>query len=1150
MHLRELTLRAAPGLSPDLHIGDLRPGLMVLWGANASGKSTIGRTIGGLLSPGDAPEGVDASSIWKLGDEDGGMVRGTLAYGAPHWDPPDRWSAPSTQVTSVWTLTLRDLIQTRDGADSDIAREIHRQLSGGFDLPDIAQQFQPRPRLHRTKNARYREARTTLRAHLDAQAGLAAQEQELVRLKSRRRAATAAPSELDAVRRATSLVDQRAQLEALQASLEDYPDEARTLPPGAVAAATEHERVVAQQGQDLDEIEEALIDNQARADELAFPGEVPSRAWLEDLVERAERLSGEEDELRAAKLALTKSEARLREAASAVWTKHCDTHPTRREIEALWDCATAVDVAARALQAWIEHLERLASPEDPGDIGSLQAALDLLIKWQAAPRPAGASAAPAPSKLLLGLGLAVGCLLLAAAIVLVILGQVVPGLAFAIPAVGILAAVLTRWLAAQPRGSSATASQVDALRDAYLREGHTAPDDWTTDAVGRKITQLDTLLRKARDDERAIGERGQAEAKMKRLGQDLDEHRRALSSLSSSLGLDPSFPTLALGTQAERLRALSEARIEHAEAKTSVDDLGSSASSSHTQLRESLASFSSLDLPPLEDGRGIGRAARLLLRRLDELEQVREQGKGLERRKRKAEERLREKTLHRDEHWAACQVDVGDLARLSRLEELHEVWKEEDRQREVLEREIQRAEVALSRWRDLQTASPEELALRAQELEALIADSERVSEEVARIEREIQAATEGHAVADLASEVERARDDLVADRDEQLEKAAGAAMVAWLQERRDQDATPALLSRARAWFLSFTNNRYELRVSHDGHFEALDLEIQRPQRLSELSDATRVQLVLAARLAFIEHAEAGTEPVPLFLDEVLSTSDPERFRGVATAVLTLASRGRQVFYATASEDEVVKLRALDADLGLGAVHVVPLGQEEPAWEEVPAAPSRHLVPSPEGHDAASYAQALGLGCPDLHTDAGTWPLALVLHDDLHAVHAAARDHVVLLGQLEALVRAGVRLPLDVHCVQQAQTRGEVLDAALSALRIGRGRPVDWPTVEACSAITPAFIDRVRALVQQHGAEPELLVERIAALRRFGPSKVDQLRAHLLSTGHLDDRSPLSLDEVVTRTQVAVRSRIETGELELGDVATMVAWVKGVVLPSE
>ena len=43
-------------------------------------------------------------------------------------------------------------------------------------------------------------------------------------------------------------------------------------------------------------------------------------------------------------------------------------------------------------------------------------------------------------------------------------------------------------------------------------------------------------------------------------------------------------------------------------------------------------------------------------------------------------------------------------------------------------------------------------------------------------------------------------------------------------------------------------------------------------------------MFLALRLAFAMEAERGCEPLPFFLDEALTISDPERFRSVADCI--------------------------------------------------------------------------------------------------------------------------------------------------------------------------------------------------------------------------------------------------------------------------
>ena len=68
---------------------------------------------------------------------------------------------------------------------------------------------------------------------------------------------------------------------------------------------------------------------------------------------------------------------------------------------------------------------------------------------------------------------------------------------------------------------------------------------------------------------------------------------------------------------------------------------------------------------------------------------------------------------------------------------------------------------------------------------------------------------------------------------------------------------PRVLERARELFGTFTNYAYELEVARaDGtSFHAIETSSGERRWLNELSDGTRVQLALAARLAFGELAD-------------------------------------------------------------------------------------------------------------------------------------------------------------------------------------------------------------------------------------------------------------------------------------------------------
>src|SRR5690606_25685238 len=124
---------------------------------------------------------------------------------------------------------------------------------------------------------------------------------------------------------------------------------------------------------------------------------------------------------------------------------------------------------------------------------------------------------------------------------------------------------------------------------------------------------------------------------------------------------------------------------------------------------------------------------------------------------------------------------------------------------------------------------------------------------------------------------------------------------------------------------------------------------------------TRVQLLLAVRVAFVETQEQGAR-LPLVFDEVLANSDDDRAQAAIEAVMALARAGRQVFYLTAQWDEVSRWqRALDGAgldhrfIDLAEVRRLAAAGRRP----LPAmGPARLAPPAPGGCTYQEYGQLL------------------------------------------------------------------------------------------------------------------------------------------------------------------------------------------------
>ena len=164
-----------------------------------------------------------------------------------------------------------------------------------------------------------------------------------------------------------------------------------------------------------------------------------------------------------------------------------------------------------------------------------------------------------------------------------------------------------------------------------------------------------------------------------------------------------------------------------------------------------------------------------------------------------------------------------------------------------------------------------------------------------------------------------------------------------------------------------------------------------------------MQLLLAVRVAFAIEAEKGRTPLPLFLDEALTTADPDRFRAVADSLRRLSEEdGRQIFYLTAQPEEGrYWAEAAPAVIDLAASRRA--GRAVTIPEEVGLPPAAPEPPHPGGLRPEEYAVRIGVdpvqpwGPPDgLH-------VFHFLRDDLELLRRLLRASVEHLGPLASLL---------------------------------------------------------------------------------------------------------------------------------------------------
>ena len=502
-------------------------------------------------------------------------------------------------------------------------------------------------------------------------------------------------------------------------------------------------------------------------------------------------------------------------------------------------------------------------------------------------------------------------------------------------------------------------------------------------------------------------------------------------------------------------------------------------------------------------------------------------------------------------------LEPGDRPGLVRLLDRHPEYAELGKRVEQLGWEVERLAGELP-------AGEAGDELRGADPEALVAERERLGEEAARatelndrivtLETLIGEAERGDRLQAALAELQEKESILRTAREEEADALVAWELAAWVRRSIARRHQPAVLRGTRELFARFTRGRYEL-LDPEGDppaFRARESETGRVRRLRELSAGTRVQLLLAVRLAFVEHQERGPR-LPLVLDETLANSDEWAARAVIETLIEVARAGRQVIYLTAQHDEVAKWQAaLAAHDDAPPATVIDLERVRRGEEaaEIPWAPIEAWtpeVPPPDRMDRDEYARALEI--PGIDPGSGVGAVHLwYLIDDLDVLHRLLAAGISRWGELATLLDTGEALELlgagedAEHTARVAAARVECIDAISRAWRQGRGRPVDRKVLADSGAVTDTFIDQVSELAADLEGDPSRLLEELrnGRVKRFQTAKIEQLEAYLLEEDHLDERPRLDSEEIRTRTLRAVAEAIGAGHLTFHDVDALLA----------
>ncbi len=1114
LHFRKIKIVRAPGFeSAGFTVSDLSRGINIVHGPNASGKTTLARSVQDLLWPSEAPENAllvghfeYAGEKWRVDVE---ARRPRYQRDGSDVDGP---SLPPIDHRGRYNLALHDLLQ-HETRNQSLAEAIQRESIGGYDLHAAPEALGLKDSPSSAQTSVAKEAATAVRNWEEARAGVEAlrgREAQLVGLRQELGKASAARRRSELLRLAISFAEAHEEAAEVQAKLDDLPEVLSDMTGDEAEEARELENAINQKQLERESAIQQKVEAEKGLVNAELPGEGVPQEVLDELKELHVDLKSLEEAKRQHEQNLAGAGAR-REAAR----KDIGESVSEENLQGLPSVAwgEANQFAEKALRARAQREQRDAlkhwlKPEEesvtsPDEIDALGRGRHALEGWLQEPIPTSTGNWPVLILSVLGSLLAVG--------LSVALGiSTAPAFYFlsigAIPILGY--GLFSFWL------STSEADSRQPYREQYRRSGLVEPDSWTPEDVRSQLDRIYADIAHQQLQREKMARWDDRKADMDELNRLLAEVEDEHSDLVKRFGVVPDTTGLELFALANAIHRWQVAHADVLDLEAKLEETVSQLVSRKEALNRRLTIYG---YEPVETA---AEGARCI-RNLESRERIHNVIVT-------ADRAIAEFEKKRRGIYERHGLEVGNISRLSELCAMRPTYIERsgaardsqtllsDRRRKLGQHTDFVEQILERSLADLRSSLEQE--------EENAAQYEEIRDKVRDIESEICRAKSEHVIEDSLATKERALDALVQQLKRDYARMVGHQLIRHLEAEAEDMGRPEVFSRAREILSTVTRGRYRLDLEEGTatSFRAYDSVREVGCSLDELSSATRLQLLLSVRIAFIERQEQGAH-LPLLLDETLANTDDTKAQAIIESVIELAREGRQVFYFTAQGDEVAKWSAAFANVDDVPCSFIDLAEAQGLSDHIEIPDLGASIapfpspPNPAGLDHKAYGDKLNPPRFDPRQPAGAVHLWYVVCDP-KTLHDFLRLGVETWGQLKALIASdqiGALVSDTQNLIEESSQNGQAIERLIHWWRIGRGKPVDRKALEESGAISETHIEKAAELAAQKNGDAQEILNalRDGAISRFHDSKKKDLETYFVQNGYIDSAEALSPEEI-------------------------------------
>lgn len=1140
MKLKQLEIRVLPGIDEAFTV-DFEPGAVnVITGPNASGKSSLIRAVRALLYPDQVGDFCQLRAEWERNGKT--LVcerRGHQVSWLEEDKPTDCPPLPAAESLGAFLVSSEDL-SALGATDQHISAQLRTLLAGGYDLEALATEAPLASRPRPQKLARdIEQLANQLAAKESEYAELHEELATLERLQQELESTTDAAIALRACEDALALAEAIARRSAMEQTLiEEFPGGMDRLRGDEIDRLEQLDDKVAEREKELAIEHGGLRKTREKLDRTGAADPHALEALQSELADQRDRLSEAEREMESLAEAVDRHEQACQSAARRLGSEQprINDDLDQQALEALEKQVERVQALREQIRNLTAELARthVSSNLTGRPQSDLREARLALLRWLEF-----AHLTPLEGVLWGGSSLAAilaSWRLLSAEtqaispeLILLIL------LAVGIP-LGLLGRFVLRW------------RDLGRAKQDFLATDIEAPLGWTEEEVEARVERLDVELESATRHEVSQARAGEVREQLNARRTSMERAREQLRKFADELGvgsderLETGFLLWSrhLHDWQRQQQLCDDARQQLEQRKLAYVKLQSG-------TRDLLQRHGMND-EKATSSRELAALIHLLTPRMRQNAELHNQLASHQRRIEELQADIEQIQRTRGQIFDSAGLKPDQRNTLTQRVEQFDAWRELEQQRRDCSMEITRLEKRLSNASTLLEQAREQnrdaLENQQETLAIRVARRDEINRHISEIHTRHGELLKRRELETLQTEYEQQRQVLDDEFELQVLSAAGLALIDDVNQAHQSDNEPRALTRAGQWFDRFTRHRYQLKFEGE-HFAAMDSRDRGRRGLSELSTGTRVQLLLAVRLAWIERAEERAEPLPVFLDEVLTTTDPSRYRAVVESVQELASAGRQMFYLTAQSDDA-QAWSIWATEGpapkLIDMAEVRAGQVEPLEFSMPTAELKPVqLPDPKGMAPLDWADEAGVDAINPWRGAGSIHVFHLLHDRLPLCVKLIELELSRLGDLDAFLRSP-----RVDQMLESEER-ELLTRRLAAAQLiledwqqRRYRPVEQATLTASEQVSEHFMPRVLDLAERLEHHPRKLLDslRDGGVSRFRSDNIEQLEDWLRARGYLNEESEQTR---LSAAEISLQSNLPPPQ-----VTDLRAWITGAI----